>query len=320
MTEKQKKRLMICLPAVLCLIGTTMVSAFWMKLTVSCVFLVSAVFLERLHGKRIRELTDYLEQINIGADGTVLQRKEDEFSHLQDEMYKTVTELYQTRESALKAKKNFAENLANIAHQLKTPITAVSLSLQLMKTRMPNADIDQMKRQIERLSSLEESLLTLSKIDSGTLRLEQEEVDIYTALSLAAENLNTLLEKKKVSVFIPEKGYARMMGDLEWTMEALMNLIKNCLEYSPEGGTIYCDYSWNPLYLEVRIWDEGQGFSAEDLPHLFERFYRGKRTGKNGAGIGLALSQSIFQLQNGNLSARNLPQGGACFEVRIYSH
>ena len=192
--------------------------------------------------------------------------------------------------------------------------------MQLMKTRMPNADIDQMKRQIERLSSLEESLLTLSKIDSGTLRLEQEEVDIYTALSLAAENLNTLLEKKKVSVFIPEKGYARMMGDLEWTMEALMNLIKNCLEYSPEGGTIYCDYSWNPLYLEVRIWDEGQGFSAEDLPHLFERFYRGKRTGKNGAGIGLALSQSIFQLQNGNLSARNLPQGGACFEVRIYSH
>lgn len=99
-----------------------------------------------------------------------------------------------------------------------------------------------------------------------------------------------------------------------------MNLIKNCAEHSPEGGRIHCDYSKNPLYTEILIWDEGQGFAPEDIPHLFERFYRGKRAVKGGIGIGLALACSLFELQGGTLSARNLPAGGACFEIRFYSH
>ena len=92
------------------------------------------------------------------------------------------------------------------------------------------------------------------------------------------------------------------------------------MEHSPGGGTIHCDYSYNPLYVEVLIWDEGEGFCPEDIPHLFERFYRGKRAVPNGIGIGLSLAKSIFELQNGNITARNLPERGACFEIRVYSH
>jgi signal transduction histidine kinase len=289
-------------------------------LITACCFLVSARYVDRRNQMRIAELTNYLEQVNVGADGTVAQIKEDEFSHLQDEMYKTVTELYQTRESAVKAKINFADNLANIAHQLKTPITAAFLSLQLMEKIIPNIYAEQIKRQLERLNRLEESLLTLSKIDTGTLLLERVEVDIYTVLNLAADNLSDLLVKENVSVSIPNRGCIEITGDLEWTMEAFINLMKDCMEHSPQGGTIHCDYSRNPLYVEILLWDEGAGFCPQDIPHLFKRFYRGRSAVGNGIGIGLALAQSIFELQNGNITARNLPGGGACFEIRVYSH
>ena len=151
----------------------------------------------RRYQKRIADLTRYLEQVNTGAGGTFLQTQEDDFSQLQDEIYKTVTALRQTREAAVAAKKNFAENLANIAHQLKTPITAAFLSLQLMKKKNADEYTGQVEKQLERLNCLEESLLVLSRIDAGTLPLKHEKVDLYTALHLAAENLNDLLWKKK---------------------------------------------------------------------------------------------------------------------------
>ncbi len=289
-------------------------------LVVSGAFLLSARTARKRSRSRIAELTEYLEQVNIGAGGTLIQTKEDDCSRLQDELYKTVTMLYQTREAAVAARKSFAENLANIAHQLKTPITAAVLSLQLMKKASPNNYIQQIEKQLGRLNRLEESLLALAGIDAGTLNLKKEKVDVYTALNVAAENLNDLLTKEEVSVVIPDKGCIEFLGDLEWTMEALMNLLKNCMEHSRPGGRVHCDYSGNPLYAEILIWDEGAGFAPQDIPRLFERFYRGKDAAPGGIGIGLSLARSIVELQNGSLTARNLQSGGACFEIRIYSH
>ena len=289
-------------------------------LATACTFSVGILFFRRKSRKRIADLTAYLEKVNVGAGGTVVQTQEDEYSHLQDEIYKTVTTLYQTRETAVYAKKNFAENLANIAHQLKTPITAAFLSLQLMEKEISGAYTEQVKWQLKRLNRLEESLLTLSQIDAGTLPLKREKVDLYTALNLAADNLNDLLWKNHISVDIPENSCIEFSGDLEWTMEALINLIKNCMEHSKPGGVVHCDYSGNPLYVEIRVWDDGDGFDIEDLPHLFDRFYRGRRAVGDGIGIGLALARSIFELQNGTIIASNLQNGGACFEIRIYSH
>lgn len=274
---------------------------------------------------RIAELTACLERINAGSESTVLGVKEDEFSHLQDEICKTVTELYRTREQAVAAKTNYADNLANVAHQLKTPVTAAMLTVQLMEEaegRGAGAEarkdyIGRIKKQLERLRCLEESLLTLSRVDAGTLRLEDAEVDCYTVLNLAADHVQDLFEAKEVTVEIPDDGCVTFRGDLEWSMEALINLFKNCMEHSPRGGVVHCSYAVNLLYVEIRIWDEGTGFAHEDFPHLFERFYTG---GGNGIGIGLPLASSIFALQNGTVTADNMPQGGACFEIRIYSH
>ena len=289
-------------------------------LVTACAFAAAIFLFRRKNRKRIADLTAYLEQVNIGAGGTLVQTQEDEYSHLQDEIYKTVTSLYQTREMAVAAKKNFAENLANIAHQLKTPITSAFLSLQLMEKEVPGTYAEQVRQQLKRLNRLEESLLMLSKIDAGTLPLKREKVDLYTVLNLAADNLNDLLRKNHIAVEIPENGCIEFWGDLEWTMEALINLIKNCMEHSKPGGVVHCNYSDNPLYVEIQVWDEGAGFDTEDLPHLFDRFYRGRCAVGDGIGIGLALARSIFELQNGTISACNLQNGGACFAIRIYSH
>ncbi|MBP3488114.1 MAG: HAMP domain-containing histidine kinase [Roseburia sp.] len=293
---------------------------FALFFVLSCLFFISARSTDKQNRKRIAELTDYLEQVNLGTGGTVIQTQEDDFSHLQDEIYKTVTMLYQTKEAAITARKRFAENLENIAHQLKTPITAAFLSLQLMEKTDSGDYAKQIEKQLKQLNRLEESLLALSKIDAGTLLLNYTKVDIYTALNLAADNLNDLLRKENIFVEIPDKGCIEFSGDLEWTMEALINLLKNCMEHSKPGGSIHCDYTGNPLYAEILIWDEGAGFDPEDIPHLFERFYRGKRAVGNGIGIGLALARSVFELQNGTITAHNLQAGGACFEIRVYSH
>lgn len=288
--------------------------------TGGALFLFAFWYWHRISTSRIRMLTSYLEKINTGGQGLLFDTSEDEFSRLQDEIYKTVTTLYQTRDAALEAKNNFADNLSNIAHQLKTPITVISLSNQMMREHSSARYTEQIKRQLSRLTYLEEALLLLSRIDAGMLTIERDIVDVFTILTLASDNLQELFVQAGISIDIPETGQIDVVVDLDWTMEAIMNLLKNCMEHTTKGTTVHCSYEKNPLYVQIRIWDEGLGFAKEDLSHLFERFYRGKNAKDTGIGIGLPLAKAIIELQDGVISAFNLPTGGACFEIRFYSH
>ncbi len=286
----------------------------------SMLFLFSFWYWHRKSSSRIKTLTDYLEKINTGGPVLLLDTSEDEFSKLQDEMYKTVTTLYQARDAALTARNNFAKNLSNIAHQLKTPITSISLTVQMAKEHLGNTRVSEIERQINRLLHLEEALLLLSRIDAGTLTLDRKPTDVFTILALASDNLYELFIRKGVFIEIPETGKMDINVDLDWTMEAVMNLMKNCMEAAEAGTTVHCSYEKNPLYVQIQIWDEGEGFTKEDLPHLFEQFYRGKKAKDTGIGIGLSLSKAIIEMQNGIIRAFNLPSGGACFEIRFYCH
>lgn len=189
----------------------------------------------------------------------------------------------------------------------------------MMRQETNHKNLEQIEKQLLRLTHLEETLLVLSRLDAGTLILQKNEVDVFTLLVLAADNLHELFINYDVSADIPEKGEMCVIVDMDWTMEAVMNLMKNCMEHNP-GGTIHCSYAQNPLYTEILIWDDGEGFAKEDIPHLFERFYRGQNAGKGGIGIGLSLSKEIIERQNGTIRAKNKSGGGAFFEIRFYSH
>ena len=273
----------------------------------------------KIETARIRALAEYLEQVNIGKAVILSTSGEDDFSKLEDEIYKTVTFLYQERDSAVRARNDFAENLANIAHQIKTPITAMSLSVQMMRQEPESKHLEQVEKQLLRLTRLEEALLVLSRLDAGALLFQKDEADVYTLLVLAADNLQELFVNSGTSIDISELGEMLVIVDLDWTMEAIMNVMKNCMEHS-QGGTIHCSYAQNPLYTEILIWDEGEGFAKEDIQHLFERFYRGQNAGAGGIGIGLSLSKEIVERQNGTIRAKNKPDAGALFEIRFYSH
>lgn len=282
-------------------------------------FFLTLFYRNKMETARIRALAEYLEQVNIGKAVILSTSGEDDFSKLEDEIYKTVTFLYQTKDSAVRARNDFAENLSNIAHQIKTPITAISLSVQMMKQESGSRHLEQVEKQLLRLTHLEEALLVLSRLDAGTLLLQKDEVDVFTLLVLAADNLQELFVSSGTSIDIPELGEMLVIVDLDWTMEAIMNVMKNCMEHNPRG-TIHCSYAQNPLYAEILIWDDGEGFAKEDIPHLFERFYRGQNAGEGGIGIGLSLAKEIVERQNGTIRAKNKPDGGAFFEIRFYSH
>lgn len=288
--------------------------------------LVSAVFLFILlyHCKRQRvrllALTSYLEAASCGKE-TVLTRIEDEFSLLEDELYKTVNELRIAREQAQHERQQQIDNLADIAHQLKTPLTSMSLMTQLLANEA-NADqqeyIKRIDNQLIRLNWLTSSLLTMSRLDAGAIKFAPAILTVEELSSQALEIVEQVLYKRSQSIIIHNKE-AFLYCDPYWTAEVLVNLIKNCSEHTPLGGQIIIEAETTPLYTQITVSDNGSGFEADELPQLFRRFFRGKNSDKDSIGIGLALCRSIIEGQGGIIRAEKHIKGGACFIIRFYS-
>ena len=272
-------------------------------------------FLSRRAAHRQRQqLIRLLEAARTGQPLPLLTgdgMAEGSYARLADEIQKTVTELALTRQEAVRARDRFAQNLANIAHQLKTPLTALSLAAQ-------SAGVDSMAAPLARLTGLEESLLLLARLDTGALPLHPKPCDLYTLLMMAADNLESLAESAGVTLDIPELELIPVTCDPDWTMEALLNLMKNCVEHAPAGSAVRCSCRRNALYTEVVLQDAGAGFSPADLDHLFERFYRGEHPSPHSTGLGLAIAKELLERQNALVHAENAPDGGGRFVVRFY--
>lgn len=284
-------------------------------LCVGTALLGGTFFLSRRAAHRQqRQLIDLLEAARTGQPLPLLAEEgmaEGSYARLADEIQKTVTELALTRQAAVAARDRFAQNLANIAHQLKTPLTALSLAAQ-------SAGADAMTAPLERLTGLEESLLLLARLDAGALPMHAEPCDLYTLLMLAADNLQPLTDSAGVTLDIPELEPIPVTCDPDWTMEALLNLMKNGVEHAPAGSAVRCSCRRNALYTEVVLQDAGSGFAQSDLPHLFERFYRGEHPAPHSTGLGLAIAKELLERQNALVHAENAPQGGGRFVVRFY--
>ena len=270
--------------------------------------------------KRTAALSGYLDRIMEGQYDTLM--KEDTGSALGDSIYKAVVLLREEREQAQRAKENLADNMADLSHQLKTPAASIGLTLSLLKKKAwdeeTKQDIGRMEGQVGRLQRLVGTMLTLSKLDAGVLELEEKAFDLEEMLVDAVQPFVRQLEEKGICFGIQGAAGISLSGDFGWCSEALGNIIKNCMEHTPKRGDISITCQDNPIYTEVVIQDSGGGFDEADLPHLFERFYRGAGSSKDSVGIGLALSKSIIEKENGTVTAENAKTGGARFCIKFY--
>lgn len=279
--------------------------------------------------ERIEELTSYLNLASKGEIGSLPSHEEDEFSMLEDEIYKTVGELHQTKKVVSKEKEILKDHMADIAHQLKTPLTSMGLMCELLEESEAYEErqtyLESMQNQLVRLDTLVQALLTFSKLDANVIQMKKEPVEVYSLLLRVLELVEPMAFKRQQVINIKalsEESTSEPItfkGDMKWSIEAISNLIKNCIEHTPEGGRIDISYKRNPLYTLIIIEDEGQGFEEKDIPYLFKRFYKGKTASKNSVGIGLALAKTIIEKQNGSIEAENRVEGGARFMIKLYS-
>lgn len=220
-----------------------------------------------------------------------------------------------------KEKEHLADSLADIAHQLRTPLTSANLILSLLAN---NPDENQRKafvRETEellvRMDWLLTSLLKLSRLDAGIVVFQSEQIDVNALVCAALRPFLIPMELHNIDVQIDVPKGVIIQGDSGWLSEAIQNILKNCMESAGENGRIEIVCMDNPLFTEIAIHDSGSGFEKEDLPFLFDRFYRGKSSNATGYGIGLALCKMIIIRQGGTITAKNHPQGGAIFAIRF---
>ena len=166
---------------------------------------------------------------------------------------------------------------------------------------------------------LVETLLKMSKIEAGTVTFKKERIIADELVKKACEPLLIPLELRGVELSI-QTGDAGLTGDIDWLSEAIGNIVKNCMEHTSEGGNITVLAEENALYTELVVEDTGTGFAPEDIPHIFERFYKGKNSGSESVGIGLALCRTIITGLDGTIQAENGKEGGARFEIRFYKN
>ncbi len=250
--------------------------------------------------------------------------KEGELSILENELSKMTLRLTEQAESLLLDKKYLSDAMADISHQLRSPLTASQLTLSLLRDKNLSDFrrlelLQELSQLLSHIDWLVESMLKMAKMDAQTAYLKQESVPVSLLLRQACEPHLVSMELHGQTLLLPSTDDSiSFVGDLSWTTEAVSNILKNCTEHTPEGGTIRILCKRTALYTELLIEDNGEGFSPEDLPHLFERFYRGKNASPQSVGIGLALSRMILTAQNATLKAENRAEGGARFVIRFY--
>lgn len=277
-----------------------------------------------LRYRKIRSLSLYLKRVLNGERQLdIPDNAEGELSILRNDIYKLVTKLETQAELLLSDKAYLADSLSDISHQLKTPMTSMMVMTDILRDEGLSAKkreefVEAIHSQLERMEWLLTSLLKMSKLDAGTIQFKKERVSMRALVRKATEHLLIPMELKNqtFTVEIPED--LSLVCDFHWTAEAVANVVKNCMEHTPENGRIAVYSETRGIYTQLVVEDSGEGIAPEDLPHIFERFYKGKNAGKDSVGIGLAMAKYILGIQNGQIEAFSEPGKGSRFVFRLY--
>jgi len=272
---------------------------------------------------QIKKLSAYLKKIQKGEYSLdIRDNKEGELSILKSEIYKVTNMLSEYNEKLKNDKILLSEHMADISHQLKTPLTSMMVMVDLLKDENLPADkrkqfTSQIYAQLERIEWLVTSLLTISKLDADVIEMKQVRIKAGDLIQSAVEPVLIPMELKEIDLSVSGEDNI-ITCDPHWMREALLNILKNCIEHTMPGGKLKISVNDNPLYSEIVIEDTGVGISKEDLPYIFTRFYRGKNSSSDSVGIGLAMSRSIILRQGGDISVKSVEGQGSTFTVKLY--
>ena len=259
---------------------------------------------DRRKDKELAQITKYIEEINRKNYSLKIDEiSEDELSILKNEIYKTTIMLKENADNSFKDKINLKKSLEDISHQLKTPLTSI---LVILDNLIDDEDMDKeirqdfirdIKREVSSINFLVQSILKLSKFDSNTIKFIKENRLLKDIVNESVKNVSMLCDLKNVDIEVNGESKAKVNCDFMWEVEAVTNIIKNCVEHSNN-----VNYEHDNVYSSIIIQDFAGGIDKEDLPHVFERFYKGKNASQDSVGIGLALAKTIIENDNGNIN------------------
>ena len=283
--------------------------------------MIFAVVTKRRY-KNLNDLNDYLSLVCKGIyDMNIDDNTEGELSILKNNLYKVITLLQSQNEYLKNDKLYLADSIADISHQLKTPLTSMMVMCELLENE-ESPDKRQefvavINNQLSKMKWLITNILKISKLDADATEFKREEVSISKVLDDSLKPFVLTAELKNIVIQNGANDFV-FNGDESWTVEAVSNIVKNCLEHTNDGGKIIIASGSTNLYNKLTISDNGCGIAEEDLPHIFERFYHGKNSSKDSVGIGLALAKTVFEKENASVSVESKQGRGSVFEIRFY--
>lgn len=277
-----------------------------------------------LREKKIKNITKYLKDLqNNEFSLKIEENTEGELSELQNQIVKITMMLQKQNEIMKKDKHELIVALSDISHQIKTPITSINIMIDILKEQNVDENIKreyfhEITKQLTSINWLITVLLKLSRLDSGVVEFQKEKIDLSKLINEVKQKMAIALEIKNQVLEVNVQEDSKMIGDYNWTKEAITNIVKNCIEHTGEGKKIYIDVIENTLYSQILIKDEGQGIDEKDLPYIFNRFYKGKGSSKESFGIGLALAKSIIERQGGEIKVRSKIGVGTEFKIQFF--
>ena len=283
---------------------------------------LSVLIYNKKRFSRLYELNSYLEKVCGGDFSLNIQNNtEGELSVLQNNLHKVIRMLSSSNEQLIKDKTFLADSLADISHQLKTPLTSMTVITDLLKDETDPEKrrefIKIIESQCQKMVWLISTLLKLSKLDAGTADFRITPVSSTEFCERCIEPFLITSELKNIEIISDIEPFD-FNADSAWSLEAFQNIIKNCIEHTPNGGRINISARSTNLYSEFIIEDNGAGISPDDLPHIFERFDHGKDSDEESVGIGLALAKTVLEKQKATLSAASIPGKGTAFTIKFY--
>lgn len=273
--------------------------------------------------EKISDINSYIGKVNSGNyELKIEENGEDELTKLRNELYKTTVLLRETAENSEKEKTNLSNSLTDISHQLKTPLTSIRIMIDNiqnnpdMDEKTRNEFIEDISKQIDWISSLVISLLKLAKFDAGSIVMRDEEINVKKLIQNIISNLAILIDIKDIKIEENISEQITLFADYNWQIEALTNIIKNCVEHSFDGGKIKIEAESNSVFTKIIITDEGEGIGKNDLNRIFERFYKSAKSSENSIGIGLALAKTIIEKERGYIKVESEVGKGTKFEIK----